>query len=407
MRKDRSISRLRAMNRTALVPVLAAAAVAALLNPSRAYALDDGAVVASIKPVHSLVAAVMEGVGTPHLIVRGGASPHTYSLRPSDARSLQNAKAVFWIGSDLETFLAKPIESLGQDAKLVTLSETHDLTKLEFREGGPFEGHDHGAGHDHEEAHEHEDEHHEEHAHDEHDHDEHGHDEHDHDAENAGDKKQEHAAEHEHADADEHEHEHTEEHDHAAEQAHKDEHGHAHEEDHSRVDMHLWLDPQNAKAMLHEIEETLVALDPENAAVYEANAQNYAKRIDALSQEIEADLAPVRAKSFIVFHDAYQYFEKRFGVTASGSITVNPDVIPGAQRIAEIQGRVKELGDTCVFAEPQFEPKLVKVVTEGTNARSGVLDPLGTELDGDGPELYLDLIRAMASSIKTCLSGTL
>lgn len=386
MRKDKTIKRLYKRSTRALVPVLAAAAVTTLLSPSAALALDDGEVVASIKPVHSLVAAVMEGVGTPQLIVRGGASPHNYSLRPSDARSLQNAKAVFWIGRDLETFLAKPIESLGHDAKLVTLSEAHDLTKLEFREGGPFEGHDHGEGHDHEEAHEHEEEGH--HDKDEH-HDEHAHDEHDHDAEHAADDK------HDHAD----EPEHTEEH------AHEDEHGHGQEEDHGRIDMHLWLDPQNAKAMLHEIEETLVALDPDNATAYEANAKSYAKRIDDMSREIEADLAPIRAKSFIVFHDAYQYFEKRFGVTASGSITVSPDVIPGAQRVAEIQERVKALGDTCVFAEPQFEPKLVKVVTEGTNARSGVLDPLGTELDGDGPELYLDLIRTMASSIQTCLSG--
>ncbi len=378
---------------------LAAVSVVAFTKMPAAVALEEGAVVTSIKPVHSLVAAVMEGVGEPGLIVKGAASPHSYSLRPSEARSLQSAKLVFWIGPELEAFLEKPIESLGENAKLVTLSEAHDLVKLEFREGGPFEKHDHGDdAHDHDD-HGHKDEaEHKEHDHDEHDHSkEHDHDEHDHDAEHADAEKHEHSDEHDHSKKEDH----AEEHDHA-EHDHEKEHDHA---DHGEFDMHLWLDPENAKAMLHEIEEALVALDPANAAAYEANAQSYAKRIDALTSEVAADLAPVRAKSFVVFHDAYQYFEKRFGVTAAGSITVSPEVIPGAQRIAEIQERVKALGDTCVFSEPQFEPKLVQVVTEGTNARSGVLDPLGTELDGDGPELYLDLIRAMASSMQTCLSG--
>ncbi len=412
MRKCNSFMHLYKTSTRAFAPVLAAAAVTTLLTPSTALALDEGAVVTSIKPVHSLVAAVMEGVGKPHLIVGGGASPHTYSMRPSDARSLQNAKAVFWIGPEMEAFLAKPVESLSQDAKLITLSEAHDLTRLKFREGGPFEGHDHDADHGHEEAHEHEDEHHDEHAHDEHDHEK----DHDHDAEHTDAEKHEHDGEHDHADEHDHaeEHDHEKDHDHADEHKHAEEHDHEKEHDHAEghdhaehgeIDMHLWLDPENAKAMLHEIEETLVALDPANAATYEANAESYAKRIDALTSEVTAGLAPVRAKSFIVFHDAYQYFENRFGVTAAGSITVSPDVIPGAQRVAEIQERVKALGDTCVFAEPQFEPKLVKVVTEGTSARSGVLDPLGTELESDGPDLYLDLIRTMASSIQTCLSG--
>lgn len=372
----------------------AAATLTTALYSSASYALDDGAVVTSIKPVHSLVSGVMEGVSKPHLIVRGAASPHTYSLRPSDASKLQDAKVIFWIGENLEPFLAKPVESLSENAKLVTLSEAHDLVKLPFREGGPFEKHDHGDHgdeHGHEDDHGHEDEHahKDDHDHkDEHDHHEeaekhgdHDHDKHDHD---------DHAKEHDH---DEHDHdEHAKEHDH-------DEH------DHGEFDVHFWLDPQNAKAMLHEIEETLVAVDPANAAAYEANAAKLAAKLDKLTQEVTSDLEPVRERPFIVFHDAYQYFEQRFGVTAAGSITVNPDAIPGVQRVAEIKARVEELGGTCVFSEPQFEPKLVQVVTEGTAARSGVLDPLGAGLD-EGPELYFQLIRNMSGSIKDCLSGT-
>ncbi len=372
----------------------AAASVGTALYVPDARALDDGAVVTSIKPVHSLVSGVMEGIGEPYLIVRGGTSPHSYSLRPSDAGKLQDAKVIFWVGEGIETFLAKPVESLGENARLVTLSEAHDLVKLPFREGGPFESHDHGHE-GHEDEHGHKDEHadhkesedHKDHDHAKHDHDKHDHAKHDHD-------------EHGHKD----EHAHEDEHGHKDEHAHKDEHDHGDEHAHGEFDMHFWLDPQNAKAMLHEIEEALVAVDPANAAAYQANAERLSQELDGLIEEVKAELAPLHDRPFIVFHDAYQYFEQRFGVTAAGSITVDPEVIPGVQRVAEIQARVKELGGTCVFAEPQFEPKLVKVVTEGTAARSGVLDPLGAGLD-EGPDLYFQLIRNMSVSIKDCLSG--
>jgi zinc transport system substrate-binding protein len=159
----------------------------------------------------------------------------------------------------------------------------------------------------------------------------------------------------------------------------------------------------NAKAMVHEIEEALVEADPDNAATYEANAEAVSARLDALIADVSSELEPVKGKGFIVFHDGYQYFENRFGITASGSITVSPEVMPGAERITEIRARVQELGAACVFAEPQFEPKLVSTVIEGTNARSGTLDPLGAGLE-DGAELYFQLIRNMSTSIKTCLT---
>jgi zinc transport system substrate-binding protein len=159
----------------------------------------------------------------------------------------------------------------------------------------------------------------------------------------------------------------------------------------------------NAKAITHEIKEALVAADPANADTYKANAKATMARLDTLVDEVSSQLAPVKGKGFIVFHDAYQYFEKRFGVTASGSITVSPEVVPGAKRVSEIRGKVQQLGAACVFAEPQFEPKLVSTVIEGTQARSGVLDPLGAQV-ATGPELYFEVIRNMATSLKSCLS---
>jgi zinc transport system substrate-binding protein len=341
-------------------PHLFAATLATSVCLSALPAMATEGVVASIKPVHSLVAAVMEGVGTPQLLVKGAGSPHTYALRPSEAQALEQARLVFRIGNDLEVFLTRPLETLGSKATIVNLSDAHDAVRLDVREGGSFEAHRHDDqdekhSHDHDHAHEGEHDHDEGHDHDGHDHGKH---DHDHDA-------------------------------------------HAHH----GIDMHMWLDPVNAKAFVHEIEEALAKIDPANAAAYGANAAKLSEKLDALVIETNAALASVRGKTFVVFHDAYQYFEHRFDFAAAGAITVNPEVMPGAQRLTEIRDRVKELGAACIFAEPQFEPRLISVVAEGTDARSGVLDPLGAELE-DGPELYFDLIRGLTTSLTTCLSGT-
>jgi zinc transport system substrate-binding protein len=344
---------------------LAASTAFLILSPSLASAAPD--VVVSIKPIHSLVASIMKGVGEPSLIVEGAASPHTYTLKPSNARALENAEVVFWVGPGLEAFLDKPLEALPKNAKVVALDDAPGLTKLPFREGGAFEGHDHGD--------------HGEHAETGEDHDGHA-------AEDAGEHGHDHAAEEAgHAD-------HAE-----ADHAH-DEHGH---EEHAGIDMHLWLDPTNAKAMAAEIAKSLSEVDPSNQAAYAANLTAVKSEIDALDAEITAQLKPVLEKPFIVFHDAYQYFEKRYGVRVAGSVTVSPESMPGAERLSTIHAKIEELGAACVFAEPQFEPKLIGVVTEGTQAKSGVLDPEGGALEA-GPALYGQLMRNLATSMSTCLS---
>ncbi len=310
-------------------------AIPAFLFAGSLQAADAPVVVTSIKPVHSLVSAIMQGVGKPELIVDGAASPHTYNLKPSNARALQEAKVVFWVGPGLEAFLEKPLESLGSDAIVARLDNAPGLVKLPFREGGAFEAHDDGDEHDH------------------------GHD---------------------HAD---------------------DDHGH---DDHHGFDTHLWLDPMNAKAMAAEITTTLVAADPANALTYEANAKALDEKLDALDEEIAATVSPVKDKPFIVFHDAYQYFEHRYHIRVAGSITVSPETIPGAERVSEIHRKVGDLGATCVFAEPQFEPRLVDVVIEGTKAKSGVLDPEAATLPA-GPDLYFTLMRGIAGSMRNCLAS--
>ena len=176
-----------------------------------------------------------------------------------------------------------------------------------------------------------------------------------------------------------------------------------HDHGHGEHDPHYWLDPINAKAMVSEIQKQLSAIDPVNSARYAANAEALDVSLDRLVVEIENELKGLDESGFIAFHDAYQYFENRFGVNAIGTLTVSPEVMPGAKRVQELREKVLDSNATCVFSEPQFEPKLIKVITEGTSARTGVLDPLGAELK-PGPNLYPTLIRQMASSLKGCLT---
>ena len=316
--------------------MLCGAAIATLTLAATGARAEPVEVVVSIKPVHSLVAAVMEGVGTPTLLIEGAGSPHTYSLRPSEARALEQAHVVFWIGEGLETFLERPLAALAADARVVELAAAEGIHLLATREGGVWEVHDHDDD-DHDEAHAHAEEHH-----------------------------------------------------------HHD--GHAHGEH----DMHLWLDPHNAEAMVRLIAATLAEVDPAHAEIYQANAVRLEERLGALDGLLQAKLEPIAERPFIVFHDGYQYFERRYGLNAAGSITVSPEQRPGARRLQEIQARLAEADAACVFAEPQFEPALVETVVAGSDARTGVLDPLGAELAA-GPEQYFELMQDLADALAGCL----
>ena len=254
-------------------------------------------VVASILPVQSIAASVMAGVGVPELLLKGGASPHAYSLRPSDAALLAEADMTLWVGPGLETFLAKPIEALGGAARALELADAPGVALLPIREGGDWEAHADAAG-----------------------------------------------------------------------------------EGHGVHDMHLWLSTDNAAAMARSIADGLGAVDPGNASAYAANAAAFVEEMQALKARLAAELAPVAGRPYVVFHDAYQYFSREFGLNPVGSVTASPETPPGTARIAALRAKVEGLGAVCVFSEPQFEPRLVATLTEGTNAGTGTLDPLGDGL---------------------------
>ncbi len=374
-------------------------------------------VAVDIAPVHSLVARVMEGVGTPELIIPAGASPHEYSLRPSEAAALQDADLVFWMGEDLAPWLENAVDTLADDADVTELLHADGTMLLDFRENALFEAHAHGDDdhddhdHDHEEHGDDDHDHghdHEEHAEDEHSHDDHDHDheEHDHDHDDHGHDDEEHA-EHDHDDHGHDDHDHDHDHDH--EDHAEDDHGHDdhdHDDhaghDHGEHDPHAWLSLDNAATWLNLIAGELSAADPDNAGTYFANAAAARAELEALADEVNATLDPVRGGNFFVFHDAYQYFEVTFDFQAAGAISLGDATDPSPARIAEIQGRIRDEGADCVLAEPQYNPGLVATVLDGTEANTGIIDPLGSALE-PGPALYPQLIRDMADTLAECL----
>ncbi|MCA0907085.1 zinc ABC transporter substrate-binding protein [Ruegeria marisrubri] len=359
-----------------------------LLPVSITVALMGGTAIADvpnvavdIAPIHSLVSRVMDGVGTPALIVAPGASPHEYNLRPSEAAALQDADLVFWVGEDLTPWMESAIETLADGATVTSLLDADGTVLLEFRESAVFEAHDHGG----EDEHDHEDEHVEDDGHDHDDH-EHGHDDH------AKDDDHEHDHD-DHAKDDDHDHK-----EHADQDKHDEHHDHAHGEH----DPHAWLSPANAETWLNLIAAQLSSADPDNAGAYFANAAAARAEMAALSAQVAETLGPVRGRSFVVFHDAYQYFEDAFDFPAAGAISIADASDPSPARIAEIQTRIREEGINCVLAEPQFNPGIVKTVLDGTEAKTGVIDPLGSDLE-PGADLYPQVILNMARTLAECL----
>lgn len=283
-------------------------------------------VVVTSKPIHSLVTGVMGQLGQPMLLVGGSASPHTYAMKPSDAKAVNGAQLFFRVSEDLEPFTGKLVKSLAASVRVETLADAPGLKRLEKREGGAFADHAAHAGHRH--------------------------------------------------------------------KAHAGK---------AELDTHLWLDPDNAAVMAARIAQVLGEADPANAAQYAANAVALGERLKALAADLRRQLTPVAGRQFIVFHDAYQYFEAWAGLSAAGSITTNPEVQPTGKRLSAVRAKIKAAGVACVFAEPQFQPKVIAAVTEGLAVRTGVLDPEGTTLE-PGADLYDQLMRKLAAELVSCLA---
>jgi zinc transport system substrate-binding protein len=284
-------------------------------------------VLVSARPIHSIVSAVMSGTDAPELLISGSASPHTYALKPSDARKLENAEIIFWVGPELETFLQTPLRTLAASAHIHALSDTPGLISLPIRDGGLWEAHEH------------------------------------------------------------------DEHDETDQSVHEI----------APIDPHFWLDPRNGAAMAHFIAEILGRADPARAEHYRDNADGFATRMAELDAELSARIGPARAQDYIVFHDAYQYFESRYDLSPIGAVSVAADRPAGARRIVEIRNRIQNARVKCVFSPPQFPPRLVATLTENAETQSAELDDLGTDITA-GAGLYEALLVRMADDFLSCLT---
>jgi len=276
-------------------------------------------VVVTLPPLHSLAAGIMEGAGQPQMLLTGGESPHSASLRPSAARALQNSDIIVWVGPDMETFLKKPLSVLGGKASVLTAVLIPGIYLLETK----LDTHEHEKGGEHK---------------------------------------------------------------------------------HGQFNQHIWLAPKNAILIARTLSRMLIAKDPLNEKLYADNTKRLVEDLLKLDKELLESLKEVKGRPFMVFHDAYTYFTKRYDLNLQGAVSYSPETAPGARRVSEIHREVKEKKIVCLFSEPQFEPALVKTLIEGTSVRSASLDPLGSGLEA-GRDMYFRLLRNLAGNMKGCLAG--
>ena len=327
------------------------------ISNTAVFASETKGVITTIQPINALVNAVIGNTGGSTSLIPSEVSPHEFKLKPSDVKKLQDGNIIFYISNHLESSITKVFKNLPKNIKIVNLMEETGINHLAIRDNEAWERHDH---HD--------------------DHDKHAKKDDDHDDHDKHAKKDD-----DHDDHDKH--------------AKKDD---DHDDHEKEDDVHIWLDPDNGIKIVQKVNKELSLLFPENSQIYNKNATNIINKITELKSELKEELISIKDKPFIVFHDAYQYFEKVFGLNAVGSIALEDDVATSPKQISYIRNKIIKSNVSCVFQEPQFDSKLVKTVVEGTDAKIGTLDPLGVDI-ANKKDFYLQLLRNMSKSLKECL----
>lgn len=288
-------------------------------------------VLTTIKPLGFIAAAITDGVSEPKVLLPTGASPHDFSLRPSDIRSINSADLVVWVGPELEGFIAKP---LANHPHALTLTQVEGMPLFNYATQDSHGSHDH--------------------------------DDHDH-------------AAHEHGDHDE---------------GHE---GHHHE----GVDPHIWLGPTQAKVIAKAIASELGKLDPANQARYDANLAAFDTKVDAKDKVIAGQMKAVNEKGYFVFHEAYGYWERHYGMSSKGHFTVSPERRPGAKTLVDIRKALEEKQASCIYAEPQFSPAVIESVARNTGAKVLLLDEVGEQVPL-GPDGYPQFMQQLADAFAQC-----
>ncbi|MGY4674091.1 zinc ABC transporter substrate-binding protein ZnuA [Ursidibacter arcticus] len=307
----------------------------ALLSVTAAANAD---VLTTIKPLGFIVSAITDGVTETKVLLPTSASPHDYSLKPSDVEKLKSANLVVWVGEEMEAFLEKSVDNLSKE-KVLTLGDVEDIKHI---------------------------------------------------VEHAKEEKEDH---HDHDHKHEHKHDHKHEHNHS--------HGHDHHHDHDE-DWHIWLSPVASEKIAEQIAMRLSQHMPEQKAKIEENLASFKVALNAKSTEIAKQFTNVKEKGYYTFHDAYGYFEKAYGLNSLGSFTINPTIAPGAKTLNTIKKSIAKNKAICLFAEPQFTPKVIESLSKGTSAKVGQLDPLGAKVEL-GKDAYPQFLQSLADQFSECL----
>ncbi|MFZ7233689.1 zinc ABC transporter substrate-binding protein ZnuA [Avibacterium avium] len=316
----------------------------------------NASVVTSIKPLGFIASSIAEGVTDTQVFVPAGASPHDYHLKPSDVQKLKAADLVLWIGEDVDQFLAGSLKKNVDASKVVTIAKLAGITPDMLAKG--------------------------EHHH------------HDHD--------------HHHHDGEDHDHDHEHHHDHGKSEAHEHQHNHgtddAHDHDHDELETnwHVWYSPRISQVVAEAVADKLAQQFPAKKALIEKNLAEFNRTLNAQNEKIKQQLTPVQKKGFYVFHDAYTYFNEAYGLNQVGAFTINPLVAPGAKKLAHIKEEIEEHKVGCLFAEPQFTPKVIETLHKSTGVKVGRLDPMGDAV-ALGKDSYANFLQYTADSYYNCL----
>ncbi|KKI42425.1 zinc ABC transporter substrate-binding protein ZnuA [Hafnia alvei] len=323
--------------------------IAAALVTSAGISCAQAAVLTSIRPLGFIASAIADGVTTTEILLPDGASPHDYALKPSDIKRLREADLVVWVGPEMEAFLTKPVQQLENNKNLMLtgLPAVHSLLMA----GDDDDDHDHKA----------------------------------HAAESNVEKSEKSA---------------THNVTNGAETGSEEHHDH----DHGQYNLHIWLSPAIAKQIAIAIHDKLLLQSPQNKDKLDVNLRKFEEQLEQTEKNVGMMLRPVQGKGYFVFHDAYGYFEKTFGLTPLGHFTVNPEIQPGAQRLHQIRTQLVEQKAVCVFAEPQFRPAVISAVAQGTKVRQGTLDPLGSAI-ALGADSYMRFLTQLSQQYSSCLNG--
>lgn len=277
-----------------------------------AQAAETPNVVVSISPLQALVSGVMRGVAQPTLLLYSSQSPHHASLRPSQLRALNQARLVFWIGPQMETFLPSVLSNLGPHTKTVALMANPKLHLLPRRNTHNETGHG----------------------------------------------------------------------------------------DHPALDPHIWLSSYNAGIMVNEIAAQLSELDPKHRAIYMNNAHRMQLKITALHNQLAGKLVP--GAGYISYHDAYQYFEKEFGLHHLGSVSQNEELQPSAKHVRELRQLIQQQSIHCIVYDAPIRPALIDTLLRGSSAQAVELDALGLLQPNDQRSWFV-LMQNLADNFAQCL----